>query len=235
MGSLYARILGRPQRHHRALGELCARSFRLPSIARIVEGRDLPIGPPGILEWPAPYLRTIVVPGGQAPIVCHAADERVRAAGHPSRRFRLVASRAAGLSRHCARALPDGADPGLAARTCTRQSGLDRIVPSDRLGVWLLGLGLLGVLILFGVLMISFPDLPDVLTVRYNSAGLPEEIREKAALFRLPIIGLLAWGINGVAGLISAGTPPIARRLHAVGRRDRRAGILAAGARQSDH
>jgi uncharacterized membrane protein len=82
-----------------------------------------------------------------------------------------------------------------------RLASFERFVPSDRLGMWLLGVGLLGVLILFGVLMISFPDLPDVLTVRYNSAGLPEEIKEKTALFRLPIIGLLAWGINGVAGL----------------------------------
>jgi uncharacterized membrane protein len=79
---------------------------------------------------------------------------------------------------------------------------LNRLLPSDRLGVWLLAGGLLGVLILFGVLMISFPNLPDVLTVRYNSAGLPEEIREKGALYRLPIIGLLAWSINGLAGLV---------------------------------
>ena len=83
-----------------------------------------------------------------------------------------------------------------------RVGRLDRILPQNRLGVWLLAGGLLGVLVLFGVLMISFPNLPDVLTVRYNSAGLPEEIREKGALYRLPIIGLLAWGINGVAGLL---------------------------------
>ena len=82
-----------------------------------------------------------------------------------------------------------------------RAGRINRLLPSDRLGIWLLAGGMLGVLILFGVVMISFPNLPEVLTVRYNSAGLPEEIREKGALYRLPIIGLLAWGINGLAGL----------------------------------
>jgi hypothetical protein len=83
-----------------------------------------------------------------------------------------------------------------------RAGRLTRLLPADPLGVWLLTGGLLGVLILFGVLMISFPNLPDVLTVRYNSAGLPEEIGEKGALYRLPGIGLLAWLINGAAGLV---------------------------------
>jgi hypothetical protein len=83
-----------------------------------------------------------------------------------------------------------------------RTGFLGRILPQQPVGQWLLAGGLLGVLILFGVLMISFPNLPEVLTVRYNSEGLPEEIREKGALYRLPIIGLLAWGINGLAGLL---------------------------------
>ena len=83
-----------------------------------------------------------------------------------------------------------------------RRSPVGRVLPADRLGTGSLVGGAVGVLILFGVVMISFPNLPDVLTVRYNSAGLPEEIRAKTALFRLPVIGLLAWLINGVAGLV---------------------------------
>ena len=82
-----------------------------------------------------------------------------------------------------------------------RRSWLDRVLLADRLGMLLLGAGLVGALVLFGVLMISFTDLPEILTVRYNSAGLPVEIREKAALFRLPVIGLLAWILNGGFGL----------------------------------
>ena len=46
------------------------------------------------------------------------------------------------------------------------------------------------------------PSLPDVMTVRYTADGLPEQIREKTTLFLLPVIGLLAWLINGVWGLI---------------------------------
>ena len=84
----------------------------------------------------------------------------------------------------------------------TRRSWVDRWLPADRLGAWLLGSGLLGVMLIFGVLMISFPDLADVLTVRYNSAGLPDEIREKSVLFRLPVIGLLVWIINGGFGIL---------------------------------
>ena len=78
---------------------------------------------------------------------------------------------------------------------------LGRVLPADRLGMVLLVGGAVGVLLLFGVVMVTFPNLPDVLTVRYNSAGLPEEIRAKTALFRLPVIGLLAWLINGLVGL----------------------------------
>ena len=41
---------------------------------------DLPIGKPGLLEWPAPYLRTIVGHGAKHPTVCHAPAQRVPAA-----------------------------------------------------------------------------------------------------------------------------------------------------------
>jgi len=40
------------------------------------------------------------------------------------------------------------------------------------------------------------------LTVRYNSAGLPEEVREKSVLFRLPLISLLVWLLNGGIGIL---------------------------------
>ena len=94
--------------------------------------------------------------------------------------------------------------------TRLRTGWFERWLPQERLGLWLLVGGLLGVLILFGVLMISFPNLPEVLTVRYNSAGSPAEVREKGALYRLPIIGLLVWGSNGVLGLLLARRQPMA-------------------------
>ncbi|MCX6040630.1 MAG: PH domain-containing protein [Caldilinea sp.] len=82
-----------------------------------------------------------------------------------------------------------------------QRNWLTRLLAEDRQGAWLLLLGLAGVLLLFAVLTIRFPDLPDVLAVRYNSRGLPEEIRSKSALFRLLAIGLLAWIVNAAGGL----------------------------------
>jgi len=82
-----------------------------------------------------------------------------------------------------------------------RRTWLANTLGDDPQGVWLLVIGLIGVLLLFAVLTISFPNLPDVLAVRYNSQGLPEEIREKIALFRLLVIGLLAWSVNAVGGV----------------------------------
>lgn len=171
------------------------------SITRIVEGRDLAIGRPGILEWPAPYMRTIVVPGTKIQLCATRPPSECLLLDTPAGVFVLSPSQPQAFLDTLQERYQMGPTQLLLPMRA-RQSALDRVVPSDQLGAWLLGLGLLGVLILFGVLMVSFPDLPDVLTVRYNSAGLPEEIREKSALFRLPIIGLLAWGINGVVGLI---------------------------------
>ncbi len=68
-------------------------------------------------------------------------------------------------------------------------------------GFALLALGFIGVLALFGNLMIHYPALPNLLTFRYNSDGVPEVVREKSALFILPAIGLLTWFTNGLWGL----------------------------------
>ncbi|MBX3014328.1 MAG: hypothetical protein KF832_22590 [Caldilineaceae bacterium] len=81
-----------------------------------------------------------------------------------------------------------------------RTSIRERILGPDRVGPILLGIGLLGVLALFGVLMIRFPNLPNPLPIRYTADGLPEIVREKEMLFRLPIIGLFAWVVNGAWG-----------------------------------
>jgi hypothetical protein len=77
----------------------------------------------------------------------------------------------------------------------------ERILGADRVGPLLLGLGLLGVLTLFGVLMVRFPELPNPLPTRYTPDGLPEIVRDKQVLFRLPIIGLFAWLVNGTWGI----------------------------------
>ena len=77
----------------------------------------------------------------------------------------------------------------------------DRTIGADPMGAFLFGAGLVGALILFGVLMLSFQDLPDALAFHYNIHGEPDVVRDKTALFLLPFIGLLAWLINGAWGL----------------------------------
>lgn len=78
----------------------------------------------------------------------------------------------------------------------------ERIVGPGRMGPILLGLGMAGALLLFGVLMLRFPDLPNPLPIRYTREGLPEMVRDKDLLFRLPTIGLFAWIVNGAWGVL---------------------------------
>jgi hypothetical protein len=91
----------------------------------------------------------------------------------------------------------------VAATTLTRVRSTfwQRLFGPDRVGPILLLVGGVGVLLLFGVLMINFPNLPDALAFHYNSDGLPDVVREKTALFLLPFIGLMAWLVNGVWGV----------------------------------
>jgi hypothetical protein len=79
-----------------------------------------------------------------------------------------------------------------------------KVVSADRLGLMLLAAGFAGCVLLFGALMVRYPSLPDVMAVRYGPGGIPEQAREKGVLFLLPVIGLLAWLVNGVWGLLMA-------------------------------
>ena len=82
-----------------------------------------------------------------------------------------------------------------------RTTTSERFWGPGQVGPTLLGVGLLGVLMLFGLLMIQFPHLPNPLPTRYSPDGLPEIVRDKEVLFRLPVIGLFAWVVNGGWGV----------------------------------
>lgn len=75
-----------------------------------------------------------------------------------------------------------------------------KIIGRDKVGMTLLLGGVLGILVLFGTLMIRFPGLPGDLVVRYQADGQPELIRDKSSLFLLPAIGFMAWLVNGFLG-----------------------------------
>ncbi len=81
-----------------------------------------------------------------------------------------------------------------------RSTPWDRIFHRQATGIVLLVAGLAGVLALFGALMWQFPNLPDALAFHYNTDGIPDVVREKSALFLLPMIGLIAWLANGIWG-----------------------------------
>ncbi len=178
------------------------------SIRQILHSVDLPVAGTNQLYWPLPYLRMAAIQQGSAASnqpdavnLCAAlppqecvvleTDTGVYALSPADpqtfidalqERYRLGATRIIEPVR-------------------TQHSWLGSVFANDKVGAWLIAVGLAGVLALFAVLTIRFPDLPDVLAVRYNSEGMPEEIREKAALFRLLVIGLLAWSANGMGGM----------------------------------
>lgn len=178
------------------------------SIRQILHGAELAVEGANLLYWPLHYLRMAPVRQGSA---AHNRPDVVNLCATAPPQECVVLETDTGvyaLSPADPQAFIDALQERYrlgATRAIepvrTQQSWLGNIFAHDRIGAWLLAVGLVGVLALFAVLTISFPNLPDVLAVRYNSAGIPEEIREKTALFRLLVIGLLAWSVNGVGGL----------------------------------
>lgn len=172
------------------------------SVREIVQGAPLPVDERwSLLRWPMPFLAIASQPTAQSINLC---------ATRPPTECIVLKTDAGVYALSPADA--DGFVEALQARyrlgptqvvtpERVQRTWLTNVFADDPQGVWLLAIGLIGVLLLFAVLTISFPDLPDVLAVRYNSQGLPEEIREKSALFRLLVIGLLAWGVNAIGGI----------------------------------
>lgn len=70
----------------------------------------------------------------------------------------------------------------------------------DRIAFYLIGAGLLGVLVMFAALCFRFPGLSSDLPLHFDVNGLPDRIAPKQGLFALPIIGLVTWGLNLTAG-----------------------------------
>jgi hypothetical protein len=173
----------------------------LPAIQRIIRGGVSQLGEPPWSQWPAPYLGT-----GQGFGLLNLR----MAATRPLDECLLVETGDAVYALS-----PEDPDGFLEALQARYRLGPVLLLPAGELrdtqqqalfgpnatGLLLLGGGLVGVLILFGLLMIRYPDLPDVLAFNYNSDGVPLVVREKTALFLLPIIGLLAWGLNGLWGI----------------------------------
>lgn len=173
----------------------------LTAIHRIQQAGVADLGDPGWQYWPAPYLKQ-----GQGVEM----DEVFMAATRPLSDCLIFETEAGNFALS-----PTDTDAFIEAvqaryemgpaqhmqveirRTAYRQQFLGESL----LGPVLLGIGLLGVLVLVGVLMVNFPDLPDVLAFQYNSERIPIAVRDKSALFLLPIIAFLTWIVNGIGGV----------------------------------
>jgi hypothetical protein len=71
----------------------------------------------------------------------------------------------------------------------------------DRVAIVLIGSGLLGVLLMFGVLCFRYPALSSDLPLHFDASGIPDRIVPKSGLFVLPIIGLITWVFNLLMGI----------------------------------
>ncbi len=71
----------------------------------------------------------------------------------------------------------------------------------DRSALALIGAGLLGLLVMFGVLCFRYPALSADLPLHFDVSGIPDRIAAKSGLFALPVIGLLTWLVNLALGV----------------------------------
>lgn len=71
----------------------------------------------------------------------------------------------------------------------------------DRVALFLIGAGLLGMLVMFGALSFRYPSLSTDLPLHFDVSGLPDRIAPKSELFTLPLIGLAVWLLNTAAGV----------------------------------
>lgn len=171
------------------------------SIRAIDHSAELPIEADSLRRWPMPFLDIAAAPTAASINLCATRPPaECIVLQTDAGVYALSPADAGGFIEALQARYRLGATQVVTPQRVQR-SWLASILSEDRQGAWLLLTGLVGVLILFAVLTISFPNLPDILAVRYNSQGVPEEIREKTALFRLLVIGLLAWGVNAIGGL----------------------------------
>lgn len=73
----------------------------------------------------------------------------------------------------------------------------------DRLALALLGVGFLALLVLIGLLCFRFPSLPMLMPLHFDAAGVPDRFGPRGQMFIIPLIGLLAFLVNGVLGVIA--------------------------------
>lgn len=71
----------------------------------------------------------------------------------------------------------------------------------DYSALFLIGIGMLAVLLMFGLFCFRLPVISSDVPLHFDINGLPDRIAPKIGLIALPAIGLLAWLVNLVAGI----------------------------------
>jgi hypothetical protein len=71
----------------------------------------------------------------------------------------------------------------------------------DRVAQVLIVGGLIGVLFMFGILAFRYPSVPADVPLHFDVNGIPDRIAAKSGLFALPLIGMLVWLANLIAGI----------------------------------
>jgi hypothetical protein len=72
----------------------------------------------------------------------------------------------------------------------------------DRVAQVLVAAGIVFTALLFAVVLFRYPGLPDRLPMHYDATGQVDRIAVRSEIFRLPVIGIIAWATNGVLGIL---------------------------------
>lgn len=173
----------------------------ISSIQRIIDGGVIESSHPRWYHWPLPWVRSAQAEGLPNILLCATrplnecllldTGDTVFAVS-PQWRARFIDQLQESYRMGAALVVKATEPPPLRTR---------RWLHKHAVGLALLSIGLVGVLALFGRLMIEFPALPSLLPFRYDSQGLPDVVRDKNALFIIPAIGLLTWLTNGLWGV----------------------------------
>jgi len=94
-----------------------------------------------------------------------------------------------------------------------RLSLLDWPIWSDRLGLALLGVGVLTLAGLLGMVCFRFPALPKLMPLHFGASGSPDRLGPRSEVFLIPLIGLLTLLTNGTLGGLLHGRNRVASYL----------------------
>jgi len=82
----------------------------------------------------------------------------------------------------------------------SRRWPFDTPLVTDLLALWLLALGAMLLLALFGFISLSYAALPAALPIHFDSLGRADRIAPRIFLFTLPAAGAIVWSLNLLLG-----------------------------------